>query len=177
VRPLSKYTPNRDANSSFVGFTGYGVDLLKPNQEIATTTVTDIQKGAENACGAHVDFDGTGLKETCEGNALQAVYEVRARLETKDGKAYAVTLTRNICKESLINIMAGTPPTISSYKDGTDDNKDARQTPDIDISADDDDNGAQGASTPNTPAKSAVPATSGKQTTKAPSNGGDDQPF
>ena len=105
VLPFSEYNPLTD---SFKGFESSGVDILAPNETIPAISYRELYTDAHGkACGTKVNFNDTGLKETCDQNSMQAMYLMHFTLEDKQGRKWAVEFTRNICDESLIDLAPG----------------------------------------------------------------------
>jgi len=110
AKPYSDYNERAEHFLSLGSLIGGQVNLLgsrtlkgKKLDEILGTD--DDNPGR---CGYPVNFGQFGYRKTCSKDKIENLYQMTINLE-RSGRKYTVTLTRNVCDETMLDILPGIP--------------------------------------------------------------------
>jgi hypothetical protein len=114
ARPLATDSAVAAATLKAIGFAK--VSVLK--RELPSETVQSMagENGDDPNCGSDLDFKvkvplyGNVYPNTCSQNPWENIYDLAIDIRKNGSKAaHTITLTRNICSETMIDILPGTP--------------------------------------------------------------------
>ncbi len=110
AKPYSDYNERTQTFLSVGALIGGQVNLLgsrtlkgKKLEEILGTD--DDNPGR---CGYPVNFGQFGYRKTCSADKIENLYQMKVYLE-RPGRKYTLTLTKNVCDETMLDIVPGTP--------------------------------------------------------------------
>jgi hypothetical protein len=102
VRPISDY----DRGSKSFVTAPKGVNIS--SKPIAGKPLNSVLGSAAGRCGTPINFAKFDFRADCPKNKMQNLYEMTLNLERAD-KKYTVTLTKNVCDETMLDILPGIP--------------------------------------------------------------------
>jgi hypothetical protein len=110
AKPYSDYNERAERFLSVGSLVGGQVNLLgsrtlrgKKLDEILGTD--DDNPGR---CGFPVNFGQFGYRKTCGPDKIENLYQMTVYLE-RAGRKYTITLTKNVCDETMFDLVPGTP--------------------------------------------------------------------
>jgi hypothetical protein len=101
ARPITDY--NRQSKTFMANAKGANV-IGKP---IPGKPLNSVM-GTGSGCGVPINFGKFDFRTDCPKNKLQNLYEMTVNLQRGDSN-YAVTLTKNVCDETMLDIAPGIP--------------------------------------------------------------------
>jgi hypothetical protein len=110
AKPYSAYNEKTGMFLSTGSFLGGQMNLLK--DRVLKGKKPDAFLGGDDdslsRCGFPINFGAYGFRKDCSADKVENIYQVAVNLERGD-KKYTLTLTKNVCDESLLDIVAGVP--------------------------------------------------------------------
>ncbi len=110
AKPYSAYNRQTHVFLSLGSLIGGQVNLLgartlkgKKLEEVLGTD--DDNPGR---CGFPVNFGQFGYSKTCSADKIENLYQMTVYIE-RAGRKYTLTLTKNVCDETMLDIVPGTP--------------------------------------------------------------------
>ena len=110
AKPYSDYSSSSQRFMSLGSLVGGQVNLLGSRnlkgKKIDSVTGTDDDNPGR--CGFPVNFGQFGYRKTCSADKIENLYQMTVYLE-REGKKYTVTLTKNVCDETMLDLVPGMP--------------------------------------------------------------------
>ena len=102
VRPISDYN---QASKSFITVPK-GVNIS--SKPIPGKPLNSVLGTASARCGTPINFAKFDFRADCPKNKMQNLYEMTVNMQRGEQK-YTVTLTKNVCDETMLDLLPGTP--------------------------------------------------------------------
>ncbi|MGB9026309.1 MAG: hypothetical protein ACLQKK_00695 [Rhodomicrobium sp.] len=102
VRPISDY----DRTSKSFVTTPKGINIS--SKPIPGKPLNSVLGNAGGRCGTPINFAKFDFRPDCSKDKMQNLYEMTVNMQRGDQK-YTVTLTKNVCDETMVDILPGIP--------------------------------------------------------------------
>lgn len=110
AKPYSDYNERAQRFLSVGSLLGGQVNLLGSRvlkgKKLESILGTDDDNPGR--CGYPVNFGQFGYKKTCSPDKVENLYQMTVYLE-RSGKKYTATLTKNVCDETMLDLVPGMP--------------------------------------------------------------------
>ncbi len=110
AKPYSAYSERAEGFLSVGSLFGGQVNLLGSRtlkgKKLGETLGTDDDNPGR--CGFPVNFGQFGYRKTCSPDKIENLYQMTVYLE-RTGRKYTVTLTKNVCDETMLDLVPGMP--------------------------------------------------------------------
>ncbi len=110
AKPYSDYNERAERFLSVGSFLGGQVNLLGSRtlkgKKLDEVLGTDDDNPGR--CGFPVNFGQFGYKKTCSSDKVENLYQMTVYME-RSGRKYTVTLTKNVCDETMLDLVPGMP--------------------------------------------------------------------
>ncbi len=110
AKPYSDYNERTQTFLSVGSLIGGQVNLLGSRtlkgKKLGEILGTDDDNPGR--CGFPVNFGQFGYKKTCSSDKIENLYQMTAYME-RAGRKYTVTLTKNVCDETMLDLVPGMP--------------------------------------------------------------------
>ena len=102
VRPISDY--NRGSKSFMTAPKGVNIS----SKPIPGKPLNSVLETVAGRCGMPINFAKFDFRRDCAPNKMQNLYEMTVNLQRGE-KKYTVTLTKNVCDETMLDLLPGIP--------------------------------------------------------------------
>jgi hypothetical protein len=102
VRPISDY--NRSSKSFMTAPKGVNIS----SKPIPGKPMSSVLGTAAGRCGTPINFAKFDFRSDCSSNKMQNLYEMTVNMQRGEQK-YTVTLTKNVCDETMLDLVPGIP--------------------------------------------------------------------
>ncbi len=110
AKPYSDYNERTHTFLSVGSLIGGQVNLLG-SRTLKGKKLDDILGTDDDnpgRCGFPVNFGQFGYRKTCSADKIENLYQMTVYME-RGGRKYTLTLTKNVCDETMLDILPGTP--------------------------------------------------------------------
>ena len=110
AKPYSDYNERTQTFLSVGSLIGGQVNLLG-SRTLKGKKLEDILGTDDDnpgRCGFPVSFGQFGYRKVCSSDKIENLYQMTVYME-RSGRKYKLTLTKNVCDETMLDIVPGTP--------------------------------------------------------------------
>ncbi len=110
AKPFSAYNASTNAFISVGSLIGGNVNLLgsRTLKGKAPETILGDDDANPSRCGFAINFGQFGYRKTCSPDKVENLYQMTVKISQR-GRDYTVTLVKNVCDETMLDLVPGIP--------------------------------------------------------------------